>query len=205
MANLAFYLEDGSTFNHPIEGEITTIGRHPDSVVVLEFPSVSGRHASIEQREDGHYIIDHKSSNGTRVNGAEIEEAKLKDGDRVGFGDVQSVYYEGEAPLHAEMPAPDIVVEVAPPPPPSTYRPTPLRRTPGRRGGPSRVSPNDPASGGGCFTALLVIAIFITAFLGGLYMRHSKETNGGNIFSDIYKKLDSGVSKIQKAVEEVKP
>src|SRR5689334_21615584 len=60
IANLVFYLDDGSTFTHTIEGETTTIRRHPDSVVVLEFPSVSGHHASIEQREVGYYILDHK-------------------------------------------------------------------------------------------------------------------------------------------------
>lgn len=204
MATLVFYLDDGSTFTHTIEGETTTIGRHPDSVVVLEFPSVSGHHASIEQREDGYYILDHKSSNGTRVNGAEVEEAKLQEGDRVGFGDVQSVFYEGAAPEVFEMPAPDAVVDAPPPPVPATYRPTPVRRSGGRK--PIRASGYPDDSDSGCMTALLVIGLFVAAFLTGLYLRHSQETDGGNLFSDLYSKLNGNLPKIkfEKTIEKEK-
>jgi hypothetical protein len=204
MANLVFYLDDGSTFTHTLEGETTTIGRHPDSVVVLEFPSVSGHHSSIEQREDGYYVLDHKSSNGTRVNGAEIEESKLQDGDRVGFGDVQSVFYEGDAPEVVEMPAPDVVVDVPPPAPPATYRPTPVRRSPVRRSPARPGYPSDTDSG--CMTAVLVIGLFLVAFCAGLFLRHSKET-GGNLFSDLFNKLNGSIPKIkiEKTIEKDKP
>lgn len=193
MATLVFYLNDDSTLTHVIEGETTTIGRHPDSVVVLEFPSVSARHALIEQRDDGYYVVDQKSSNGTRVNGAEIEEAKLQEGDRVGFGDVQSVFYEGEAPVVIAMPAPDVVVEPPPPLPTANYRPAPVRRTPIRRG---RVSGYPSDSGGGCMTAVLVIGLFLAAFGTGLYLRHAKEMHG-NFFSDLFDKLGGSIPQIR--------
>lgn len=186
MANLVFYLDDGSTFTHPLEEETTSVGRHPDSVVVLEFPSVSGHHATIELREDGYYLVDHKSSNGTRVNGAEIEEARLNDGDRVSFGDVQSAFYEGDPPAVLTMPAPDIVVDDPPPAPATTYRPAPVTRAPGRRIVPKNYG-DDPD--GGCLTAIIIFALFLAAFCAGLFLRHSNET-GGNLFNDILDKLD---------------
>ncbi len=198
MATLVFYLDDGSTLTHALEGEVTTLGRHPDSVVVLDFPSVSSRHALIEEKADGVYVTDNKSSNGTRVNGAEIEEAKLQDGDRLGFGDVQAVFYEGEAPAELPpqeifVPAPDIIVEAPPPMPATNYKP--------QRRGPSPIRRNragyQESSGGGCVTALLIIVLFIGAFLTGLYLRHSKDTEGGNFFTDMVSKLNSIAPKIK--------
>jgi hypothetical protein len=195
MATLVFYLDDGSTMTHVLEGEATTVGRHPDSIVVLDFPSVSARHAVIDQRPDGWYITDQKSSNGTRVNGAEIEEARLQEGDRVGFGDVQAVYYEGEAPEVIAVPVPDLKVDrTPPPPPPQNYRPQPVRRRPAR--GARSVSGYPDDSGSGCMTAILVVGLFLAAFIAGLYMRHAKETNG-NFFTDLFNKLNVKVPQIE--------
>ena len=193
MATLVFYLDDSSTLTHALEDQTTTLGRHPDSVVVLDFPSVSARHAVIEQKEDGFYVTDQKSSNGTRVNGAEIEEAKLQDGDRVGFGDVQAVFYEQEAPAVIEVPAPELVAEPPPPLPKANYRPAPVRRKPIRR---SSVSGYPDDSGSGCMTAILVVGLFLAAFAAGLYMRHAKETNG-NFFTDLFNKLGVKVPQIK--------
>jgi pSer/pThr/pTyr-binding forkhead associated (FHA) protein len=118
MASVVFYMEDGNTLVHKLENEVTTIGRHPENLVVLTCPSSSGRHAVIKQAEDGVYVHDLNSSNGTRVNGAEIEEAKLKDGDRVGFGDVQAVFYAGDPPtvLEEKPVAPPKAAKAAPAP-----------------------------------------------------------------------------------------
>jgi pSer/pThr/pTyr-binding forkhead associated (FHA) protein len=193
MATLVFYLDDSSTLTHDLEDQTTTLGRHPDSVVVLDFPSVSARHAVIEQKEDGFYVTDQKSSNGTRVNGAEIEEAKLQDGDRVGFGDVQAVFYEQEAPVVIEVPAPELVVEAPPPLPKANYRPAPVRRKAIRR---SQVSGYPDDGGSGCLTAILVVGLFLGAFAAGLYLRHAKETNG-NFFNDLFNKIGVKVPQIK--------
>ncbi|TDU66054.1 FHA domain-containing protein [Prosthecobacter fusiformis] len=200
MATLIFYLEDGTTLNHTLDEGTTTIGRHPDSVVVLEFSSVSGHHAVIELSDNGCFISDLKSSNGTRVNGVEIEEAQLQDGDRIGFGDVQAVFAAGEAPAIAYVPQPE--VKAAEPPPPvmkANYRPAPPKRNPQvkRSGYPQ-------SEGGGCGTAIVVIGLFIAALLAGLYMRHHKETEGGNFFEDVAGKLGTKIPKIkiEKKIEE---
>ena len=83
MATLVFYLDESTSMTHVLEPGTTTVGRHPDSIIVLDFASVSGHHAVIELQDDGCLVIDQQSSNGTRINGADIEEAMLQDGDEV--------------------------------------------------------------------------------------------------------------------------
>lgn len=178
MASVVFYMEDGTTLVHKLESDVTTIGRHPDSDVVLTCPSSSGRHAVIKSSEDGYFVQDVGSSNGTRVNGAEIEEALLKDGDRVGFGDVQSVFYAGEAPSVLEekpVAAPSVARSLPPPAPVSVEsfaadRPAPVAA--GRSLSPVRRAYGKPAAGSypdttesGCMTGLIVTGLFVIAFV----------------------------------------
>lgn len=194
MATLVFYLEDGTTLNHTLDEGTTTIGRHPDSVVVLEFASVSGHHAVIELSEQGCFISDLKSSNGTHVNGVAVEEAQLNDGDRIGFGDVQAVFASGDAPPMVYVPEPEVKAPEAPPPVLKTnYRQPAPKRNPAVR----RAGGYPDTGGGGCGTAIVVIGLFIAAMLVGLYMRHYKETEGGNFFEDMAGKLGSSLPKIK--------
>ena len=121
MAAVVFYMEDDSTKVQRLETESMAVGRHPENDVVLTCASSSSRHAVIKQSGDDFYVQDLGSSNGTRVNGAEVEEAKLKDGDRIGFGDVQAIFYAGEPPSLDQIksrPAPDTVKKAVPLPVP---------------------------------------------------------------------------------------
>lgn len=209
MASVVFYMEDGTTLVHRLESDITTIGRHPDNNVVLTCPSSSGRHAVIKASEEGVYVQDLGSSNGTRVNGAEIEEALLKDGDRVGFGDVQSVFYAGDAPsvleekpvaaptFHKSLPPPSSVVHAEPSTPAAKPAPagrslSPVRRAYGR---PAAGSYPDTTESG-CMTGIIVTGLFAIAFLVGLAMRHSKEMEG-NLFEDLTEKVFGSMPKIK--------
>lgn len=211
MASVVFYMEDGTTLVHKLENEVTTIGRHPDSHVVLTCPSSSGRHAVIKQHDDGCYVQDLDSSNGTRVNGAEIEEALLKDGDRVGFGDVQAVFYAGDPPKVLEekpvptprfsknLPTPDVAVNNEPPVPAAAKKPAPSGRalSPVRRAyGKTAASGYPDTTESGCMTAIVVIGLFVIAFGVGLALRHSKEMNG-NIITDTIDKMTGGMPKIK--------
>jgi pSer/pThr/pTyr-binding forkhead associated (FHA) protein len=92
MHQLQFHLHDGSSLVHSLEEGITTLGRHPDSIVVLDFPSVSRYHAVLELGPKGCVLVDKRSRNGTRVNGAKIHKTSLKNGDSVTFGHVQATY-----------------------------------------------------------------------------------------------------------------
>ena len=209
MASVVFYMEDGTTLVHRLESDVTTIGRHPDNNVVLTCPSSSGRHAVIKSAEDGVFVQDLGSSNGTRVNGAEIEEALLKDGDRVGFGDVQSVFYAGDAPSVLEekpLAAPRFSKSLQPPTP---NRVDPAvaaaKSAPGARNtlSPVRRAYGKPPSGSypdttesGCMTGIIVTSLFVFAFVVGLAMRHSKEMNG-NIITDTMDKIFGSMPKIK--------
>jgi hypothetical protein len=216
MATLVFYLDDGKSMTHTLEPGTTTIGRHPDSVIVLDCPSVSGHHAIIELEDDGCHVSDQQSSNGTRVNGAVIEEAKLKEGDRISFGDIHAVFYLGEPPAGdpGKIQAGAVTPVIQPPPPEPSFdirdaqpprapadKALPMNRpTPGRRPPPPavrRMSGYPDSSESGCATALIVIFLFIAAFLTGLYMRHNKETEGGNFFSDVADKISGNLPKIK--------
>ena len=66
-------------------GEVT-IGRSPDCQIVLKDFGISRTHARIIANEDGVRIADLKSKNGTQVNGVQVMEAVLKDGDKILLG-----------------------------------------------------------------------------------------------------------------------
>jgi len=206
MATLVFHLDESTSMTHALETGTTTVGRHPDSIIVLDCPSVSGHHAIIELQDDDCLVIDQQSSNGTRVNGATIEEAHLQDGDRVAFGDIQAVFYAGEPPSEGEevaaavptifVPPPEIpAYDGAPPPAPADYRR--VGTPPARGRAVRRVTGYPDTSESGCLTALIVMGLFFAAFAAGMFMRHYKDTEGGNLFSDLMDKVSNSVPKIK--------
>lgn len=70
-----------------------TIGRSRDCDVVLDDAGVSRRHAEIRPGPDGWTVADLGSTNGVRVNGAEVRGAhSLAPGDRVELGSTEIVF-----------------------------------------------------------------------------------------------------------------
>ncbi|MBW1807264.1 MAG: FHA domain-containing protein [Deltaproteobacteria bacterium] len=70
-----------------VADEIFVLGRAPDCHVVLPDQLVSRNHAAIEHREDGWYLVDQNSGNGTFLNDERISESLLYDGDLIQIGD----------------------------------------------------------------------------------------------------------------------
>src|SRR5690349_13690942 len=69
------------------------LGRAPDNKVVVNDSAVSRKHAEISVREDGYWIRDLNSKNGTKVNGTLIHEAApLHPGDRIDIGPCQILF-----------------------------------------------------------------------------------------------------------------
>ncbi len=66
--------------------EPLTIGRLPESAVLVTDPNASRRHAEIRRMGNDVVLVDLNSTNGTRVNGATIRERKLADGDQIVIG-----------------------------------------------------------------------------------------------------------------------
>ena len=77
----------GRTFE--LETGFLTIGRSDTCSIRFDPMSeriASKQHAFIEAKADGFYIKDNKSTNGTLVNGAKVDSAKLNSGDQIQFG-----------------------------------------------------------------------------------------------------------------------
>ena len=70
----------------------TSLGRDEGCDVVIKDRTVSSRHAEIVLRPEGATITNLMATNGTRVNGREIQSAQLSDGDIIGLGRVRFVF-----------------------------------------------------------------------------------------------------------------
>ena len=74
-----------------------TIGKKKEEAdLVLEDVSVSRMHARIIKEQDGMYLEDLNSTNGTFKNGLRMqpyEKRKLEEGDEIRFGKKDFVYY----------------------------------------------------------------------------------------------------------------
>jgi pSer/pThr/pTyr-binding forkhead associated (FHA) protein len=68
-----------------LRGDATVIGRE-DGAIVVDDPAVSGRHFQVEEHGSEFYVRDLGSSNGTFLNGRQVESAKLQTGDRIRAG-----------------------------------------------------------------------------------------------------------------------
>jgi hypothetical protein len=80
-------LPNGDRFS--LTDSIITIGRHPDSNLVLAGPNVSRNHAEIRPQGERFEVVDLGSTNGTRVNGVRVDTRLLQDGDEVSFGNTR--------------------------------------------------------------------------------------------------------------------
>jgi hypothetical protein len=67
------------------EGPIT-IGRLPECGIVVEDANVSRRHAEIRRDGPDVVVVDLGSTNGTRVNGAQVRTRRLSNGDEITVG-----------------------------------------------------------------------------------------------------------------------
>lgn len=74
-----------------------TIGRAEGSDLLLDTPLASRLHALLSVREDGVYVSDLDSSNGTYLNGRKIDKAQLHHRDVIRVGDCDIRYLEDRA------------------------------------------------------------------------------------------------------------
>lgn len=216
MASLVLYSSDSAGQLWPLDPEQTlTIGRHPDNLLPILSESASSYHATLSHRDGLWFVQDLGSSNGTRVNGAPIEEAQITDGDRLQFGDVQVIYYENDTDaqnataiteaVESAIPLPDAqrapASRPAPPPRKNGNPPAKSKLLPAERLNKTlRAYPGQDTSG--CTTAMMVVGLFVLAFLLGLMLRHQSET-GRNFVSDAFSAVFGKVPKI--TIEKTEP
>lgn len=82
-------LDDGSRFRLT---DRVTLGRHPESDILLTDLAVSRRHAEIRSTNGGHILLDLSSSNGTWVAGEQVMQHLLQNGEVIGIGEHGLVY-----------------------------------------------------------------------------------------------------------------
>ena len=74
----------------PMETERMTIGRAEDATISINHNSVSRLHCEVHALGDGRFeIVDKGSSNGVRVNGADLRRGIVEPGDVIELGDVK--------------------------------------------------------------------------------------------------------------------
>ena len=104
-------LTDPTGREHPLGGEITTIGRAVENDIVITSKRVSREHAQV-QRQGRHMVLaDLGSTNGTFLNGERLmAPVELRDGDSVSIGNVILVFHDPES-TYLETPFPELMVD----------------------------------------------------------------------------------------------
>ncbi len=70
---------------YELVGDLITIGRAPDNIIVIRDPSVSSHHTQLYLVGETYRLKDLDSTNGTRVNGIPTTETALRFDDRIRF------------------------------------------------------------------------------------------------------------------------
>lgn len=81
----------------PLKQSLTAIGRSEECDIILTDPGISRTHAKVIEEKKGHILQDLNSTNGTYVNGRQVENYELLDGDKVAIGSIVLKYcYQDE-------------------------------------------------------------------------------------------------------------
>lgn len=86
MAKLLLKFDDRVLREVVLTRGVVTIGRQPDNLVCIDNPIVSGYHAKIYWENNGYFLEDLESFNGTYLNNQRIRKVPLNDGDVVLIG-----------------------------------------------------------------------------------------------------------------------
>src|SRR5580704_14762670 len=92
MPTLIIQLPGLPPVEHILRDEMMTIGRKKGNTIALDDTSVSVSHAKITRKGVDFFLKDLNSTNGTMLNGQSINEARLRDGDQLKFGEVVAHY-----------------------------------------------------------------------------------------------------------------
>ena len=74
----------------------TVIGRISQCKVQLQFDNTSRLHARITLRDEEYQIEDLESTNGTFVNGVQVQKCVLRSNDQIQIGDAKILFMEGK-------------------------------------------------------------------------------------------------------------
>src|SRR5688572_28064855 len=75
-----------------------SLGRDTGNRIQLNDSETSRRHAEVRRDEEGYLLVDLASSNGTFVNGEQVSERRLANGDRVQIGRTLLLFTDADEP-----------------------------------------------------------------------------------------------------------
>ncbi len=93
-AGIEVVVDDGATIATRRFGRRILVGRAQTADLRIDDPRVSRLHARIEMRDDGVYVEDLGSRNGTMVNGVVTDGRRLAAGDEIRIG-AASIIFRG--------------------------------------------------------------------------------------------------------------
>ena len=163
MARLVVTREEADLVTHELTRDIITIGSAPLNHIVIDDPAVSAQHAILARVADSYWLKDLRSTNGTQVNGVSISDAELKDGDKIQFGSVSSIFATSrKKPLRqmSSSPAGPVILPV-------------LAQT--KKESPTATAQISPPSGRKSTRIAVAIAVLVIVGSAGWYFGHKRE------------------------------
>lgn len=97
MPRIQLTTTDGNTFEAELTGDRMVVGRNEGNDLTVPDGSVSGTHGEFTFDGSTWTFTDLGSTNGTKVNGENVDRVELGHGAQFQIGDVTVVFYEEEA------------------------------------------------------------------------------------------------------------
>jgi pSer/pThr/pTyr-binding forkhead associated (FHA) protein len=125
-----------------------TIGRSPDSDVVIPDIQVSRTHCEIEETKDGWVVRDLDSRNGTFVGGMTVGQFVLDDGDEIRVGNATIRFCAGVMPQARPSDPSEALGQVPPDARPASHRPNAPKPMPRSWSAGGTPAPSEDVSAG---------------------------------------------------------
>lgn len=106
------YLSDPTGQEHPLQNDVSRMGRAVENEIVILDKRSSREHAIIRQEGRKLILEDLGSTNGTYLNGERLQHTvQLRDGDQIKVGDVAFTFHDPEG-TSVETPFPELDVNL---------------------------------------------------------------------------------------------
>ncbi|NPA06164.1 MAG: FHA domain-containing protein, partial [Chloroflexi bacterium] len=123
----------GQRFSIPPEAKVVVLGRGPEADIRLPVATVSARHARLVHRDDGWWLEDLGSTNGTFLNDQPVRRSmRLKPGDRIRLGQRVVLVWRIASEAPTSLPPKAAAAASAPKPAPTQPPDRPRAESPAR-------------------------------------------------------------------------
>lgn len=91
--------KNAQPYRFKLDRKKVTIGRSSNNDIIVDCPSVSGLHCTMERVEGGYILRDRKTTNGTKLEGEKMSIIDLQNDSEIHIGDVSFEYELNEEEL----------------------------------------------------------------------------------------------------------